>query len=383
MQTRTHHALTVSAIGLGCYGLSGAYGPPDIEGYVRTLRRGHELGITFYDTAHAYGDAERILGRAVAPFRDEVVLATKIGMKQGTRSSLAPDDIRASCEDSLRRLDTDRIDLFQIHYDDPATPVAAVVETLEGLKQAGKIRHYGLGHLAPDRAAAFLAQGDVTTILMELSAVATESRATLLPLCAAYDAAAIAFSVTGRGLLTGAYGPDHRFASGDIRALDPLFQRERFASGLRVAARLAEIGARHDRTAAQVAIAWVLAQPHVLCALTGPSQVTHLEENAAAAGWVFPPEEQQALDAMLDAEREGMAEAQAASVRQIVTQPLPADPGAAFIDLVYALETTLQLGWATEAEILPLFQELFDLRGCAEHEPLARIQEEARRMRDA
>jgi aryl-alcohol dehydrogenase-like predicted oxidoreductase len=380
MHTRTHHPLTVSAIGLGCYGLSGAYGPPDVAGYVRTLQRGHELGVTFYDTAHAYGDAERILGEAVAPFRDEVVIATKIGMKEGVRASLAPDEIRASCEESLRRLCTDRIDLFQIHFDDPVTPVKTVIETLDGLKQAGKILCYGLGHLSPERAIAFLEQGTVSTILMELSAVATEGRATLLPLCARYGATAIAFSVTGRGLLTGAYGPSHRFASDDIRALDPLFQRERFASGLRVAARLAEIGSRYGRTAAQVAIAWVLAQPHVLCALTGPSKVAHLEENLAAADWTLPAGEQDALDAALDAEREGIAGEQAASVRRILAEPLPADPNAAFTDLVYALETALQIGWASEEEILSVFQTLFDLRGCADSEALVPLQESAREL---
>ena len=380
MHTRTHHDLVVAAVGLGCYGLGGAYGPPDVAGTVRTLQRGHELGVTFYDTAHAYGDAERILGDAVAPFRDEVVIATKIGMKEGARSSLAPDDVRTSCEDSLRRLKTDRIDLFQIHFDDPVTPVETVIETLEGLKQSGKIRAYGLGHLAPDRATAFLEQGTVATILMELSAVATESRATLLPLCARYDAAAIAFSVTGRGLLTGAYGAGHRFTAEDIRALDPLFQRERFASGLRVAARLAEIGARHGKTAAQVAIAWVLVQPHVLCALTGPSKVAHLEENLAAADWPLPREEQDALDVALEAEREGIAGEQAASVRRILAEPLPADPDAAFTDLVYALETALQLGWAAEQAIMPLFLALFDLRGCADPEALAPIQEGAREI---
>jgi aryl-alcohol dehydrogenase-like predicted oxidoreductase len=380
MHTRTHDRLNVSVIGLGCYGLSGAYGPPDVAGYVRTLRRGHELGVTFYDTAPAYGDAERVLGDAVAPFRDEVVLATKIGMKQGARSSLAPDDIRASCEASLRRLRTDRIDLFQIHFDDPATPAADVIGALDELKQAGKILCYGLGHLSPERAVAFLTQGTVATILLELSAVAVESRNTLLPLCTRYGAAAIAFSVTGRGLLTGAYGPGHRFTSEDIRALDPLFQRERFASGLRVAARLSEIGSRYGRTAAQVAIAWVLAQSHVLCALTGPSKVAHLEENLAAADWLFPPEELAALDAELEAERRGMAEAQVASVRHILTHPLPAEPVAAFVDLVYALETALQLGWVSEEQILPTFQALFELRGCADPEALVHIQEEAREI---
>ncbi len=186
--------------------------------------------------------------------------------------------------------------------------------------------------------------------------------------------------MTGRGLLTGAYGLHHRFSPDDIRTFDPLFQRERLASGLRVAQRLAEIGARYGKTAAQVAIAWVLAQPHVLCALTGPSKPAHLVENLAAADWKIPPDELASLDAYLETEREGIAAAQATSVRHILSDPLPADAGAAFTDLVYAFETALHLGWVTEGEIMPTFQVLFDLRDSADLDALSRIQVEARSL---
>ncbi len=370
MKTRTHHGFTVSEIGLGCYGLSGAYGPPDVASYTKALRRGHELGVTFYDTARAYAsgevDGERVLGEAVAPFRDEIAIATKIGVKDGAVADLSRETIVASCEESLRRLETDRIDLYQIHYDDPETPVPAVIDALEDLKQAGKIRHYGLGHLSPERAAEFLASSDVLSILMELSAVARHAQRTLIPLCERYDAAAIAFSTTGRGLLTGAFGPGRggppQFAPGDIRRLDPLFQRERFDSGLRVAAYLAALGEQLNRTPAQVAIAWVLAQPHVLCALTGPSTVAHVEENVGASGWTVPGETLAALDAFLAEEEARLASAQQASVIRILSQPLPERPEEAFVDLVYAIETAILLGHVDEQAVLPIFQELFALR---------------------
>lgn len=390
MRTRTHRSFTVSEIGLGCYGLSGAYGPPDVAAYTQALRRGYELGVTFYDTAPAYAsgvaDAERVLGEAVAPFRDEVAIATKIGVKESAAADLTREIIVASCEESLRRLGTDRIDLYQIHYDDPATPVPAIIDTLEGLKQAGKIRHYGLGHLSPERSADFLAAGDVLSILMELSAVARHAQRTLVPLCERYDAAAIAFSTTGRGLLTGAFaGRDDPppFAPGDIRALDPLFQRERFDSGLRVAARLAEIGEQHGRTPVQVAIAWVLAQPRVLCALTGPSTVAHVEENVAASGWRFPEEALAELDGFLAQEDARLARAQQASVARILNEALPESPEKAFVDLVYAIETAILLSRVDEPAVLPVFQELFALRKRLDAEAasdLAAIQERLRAL---
>lgn len=363
MHTQSHQGLTVSQIGIGCYGLSGAYGPPDIESTRRTLHRAYELGVTFFDTAHAYGDAERVLGEVVAPYRDEIVLATKIAVPDGLRPSLAHDTVRASCEDSLRRLQTDVIDLYQVHFDDTTTPVADAIATLEALKAEGKIRTYGIGHLPIDRAEQFLAEGTVFSMMMELSAVARTARQTLLPLCARYDAAVLAFSVTGRGLLTGRYRPGTppRFADGDIRRLDPLFQRERFASGVRVAEQLRAIGARYDRTPAQVAIAWVLAQPQVLVALTGPSQVHHLEENVAAADWTFPEDELAALEAELAAEDVRLAAAETEAVHQIIASPLPGDLEAAFVDLVYAVETAITLGWVEETRVMPVFRELFAL----------------------
>ncbi|MGC9347166.1 MAG: aldo/keto reductase [Anaerolineae bacterium] len=384
MNYRTHGGLTVSAVGVGCYGLGGAYGPPDVARYAKTLRRAYELGVTFFDTAHTYGDAERILGEVIGPFRDEVVISTKIAVREGARPSLARADIVTSCEESLRRLGIDRIDLYQVHFDDPQTPVADVVETLEALRDEGKIRRYGIGHLSPGRAEKFLAQGDVFSVMMELSPVARISQQTLLPVCQRYDAAAIAFSVTGRGLLTGRYSPGERptFAPGDIRNLDPLFQRERFASGLRVAGELREIGERHGKTPVQVAIAWVLAQPQVLVALTGPSSVAHLEENLAAGDWPLPEAARVELDDFLAQEEDRLAEAQAASVREILTQPLPKEPAKAFTDLVYAIETSILLGWVEERTVLPVFQHLFGLRDTLDEGGKAALDQVQHRLRD-
>lgn len=362
MRYRDHDGIRMSEIGVGCYGLSGAYGDVDVEAYKATLRRAYELGVTVFDAAEAYGDAERVLGEVVRPFRHDVLVATKVGVREGLKPNLSAAYVTEACEASLRRLGMACIDLYQVHFDDPDTPVAETIGALEGLIKVGKIRRYGVGHLPLPRVIQYMEEGDVFSVLMEFSAVARGAREQLLPLCEERDVAAIAFSVTGRGLLTGRFTGTHLFPDGDIRQIDPLFQRERFRSGLRVADKLAELGARYGRTPAQTAIAWVLAQPGVTCALTGPSSIDHLEENLAASGWTIPDEELADLDAWLDRERRRLTRAQRSSVSQILAAPLPADPEQAFHDLVYVMETAILLDEVAEREVLPLFHELFALR---------------------
>ena len=373
MEYREHDGFRISEIGVGCYGLSGAYGTKDPEEFKRMIRRAHELGVNFFDTAEAYGDAERILGEAIRPFRSEVYIATKVGLREGTEPSLSREYVQRACEESLKRLGTDHIDLYQVHFDDPETPVEETVEALEGLVRAGKVRRYGLGHLSTERVELYFELGNVFSVLMELSAVARESRERLLPLCRAHSVGAIAFSVTGRGLLTRRFQERPQFEPGDIRNIDPLFQRERFQSGLRVAAKLAKLGKRYGKTPAQVAIAWVLAQPGVICALTGPSTVAHLEENVGGSGWRLAPEDLEELEAFLKQEDMWLEKEQRASVERVLQGPLPQDPSQAFTDLIYVIETALSLELTTEKEILPLFQELYGLRASLDEDAIPQL----------
>ena len=360
MDYRYHAGEAISEVGLGCYALSGAYGPHDPDAFCGVIRRAYELGVNFFDTADIYGPAETILGQAVAPFREEVLIATKVGARSDGKPDCSPEHVIASCEASLERLGTSVIDLYQIHFDDPETPVAETLGALEQLKVAGKIRHYGVGHLPPERLRSYLSEGQVFSVLVELSAVARSARDHVLPLCRQHDAGVLAFSVTGRGLLTGKIQADHIFAEGDIRQIDPLFQRERFRSGLRTAGTLKAIGERHGRTPAQVAIAWVLAQPGVVCALTGTTSMAHLEENLAAAGWNIPAEELAEFERFLTEEDGRLHEAEVREVAAILEKPLPTS--SAMTDLVCVLETLVHLGVAEETEILPLFHRLLSCR---------------------
>jgi aryl-alcohol dehydrogenase-like predicted oxidoreductase len=361
MQYRTHKGQKLSEIGIGCYALSGVYGKKDPEQFIGLLQRAHDLGVTFFDTADIYGPAEDILGRAVAPFRDQVWIATKVGAKVDGRPDCSAEHVLSSCEQSLQRLQTDYVDLYQIHFNDPHTPVEETVKALEKLKAAGKIRHYGVGHLPPSRVEAFFDAGEVFSALVELSAASRGARQRVLPLRRDHDVGVIAFSATGRGLLTGVIGPGHVFEEGDIRGrLDSLFQRERFASGLRVAERFRALGAKYGKTPVQVAIAWVLAQPSIICALTGPSTIPHLEENLGGSGWTIAPDDLEELEQLFREEDERLRQEQVQSIRAILEQEL--DSGNAFADLVYLFETLIELKLAAEEEILPLFQRLWALR---------------------
>jgi aryl-alcohol dehydrogenase-like predicted oxidoreductase len=362
MRYRTHHGVEISEIGIGCYSLSGVYGKKDLAAYRQMINRAYEMGVNFFDTADAYGDAEQILGETVKPYRHKVLLATKVGVKEGIKPDLSRAYVKQACQDSLRKLGTDYIDLYQVHFDDPDTSVEETVGALEELVRGGAIRHYGVGHLPIERITDYIKWGSLFSVLMELSAVAQDGRQVLLPVCRKHGVGGIGFSVTGRGILTGKYQVGHQFETGDIRHIDPLFQRERFQSGLRVAEVLTEVGHRYDKTPVQVAIAWVLAQPGTICALTGPSTVTHLEENLGGSSWVISPDDLAEIDRYLNEEDTRLKGEQRGSIGRLLTQPLHEDPSQAFVDLIYIIETAVQLGEITEAEILPLFHELYRLR---------------------
>lgn len=361
MKYRQHRDWRISEIGFGCYGLSGAYGTVDKDAFIDTIWAAHEQGINFFDTAQGYGDAESFLGKAVAPFRDEVYVATKLSGENG-RTDLSRDSVRQACETSLKRLNTDVIDLYQVHFDDPDTPVLETIAALESLVEDGKIRQYGLSHLSLSRVRIYAEYGDPFSMLLELSPVARTSTQTLIPVCEKHDIAVFAFSITGRGILTGRYSSDHVFETGDIRRMDPLFKRERFESSIRIQEYLSGMSTRYGKTAVQLGIAWVLAQPQVVCALTGTSSPEHLAENAAACQITLNLGDLQAMNRFLADEEERLAIKQRKTVHRLLTQPLANEPEQAFNDLVYILETAIMVGDVEEEDVIAAFRELFTLR---------------------
>lgn len=356
-----HKDFTVSEIGVGCYSLSGVYGKKDINEFRNMINRAYELGVNFFDTAEAYGNAEEILGEIVKPYRKNVYIATKVGIKEGMVPNLSEDYIKHACVDSLNHLKTDYIDLYQIHFDDPNTPVENTINALENLKKEGKIRQYGVGHLPADRVKRYFKIGSPFSLLMELSAVAREARERLLPLCKEYNVGAIAFSTTGRGILTGRFQKGKQFEAQDLRNIDPLFQYERYESALRVTDEFVRIGEKYGKTSAQVAINWVLSQTNVICALTGPSTIPHLEENIGASGWSISKDDLVELEIFFSKEDVSLRDTQKKTLERILQSALPEEPFKAFTDLVYAIETAILLDLTTEKDIMPVYQTLLGI----------------------
>ncbi|MEF8874205.1 MAG: aldo/keto reductase [Candidatus Thermoplasmatota archaeon] len=373
----------ISELGMGCYALSGVYGEVDKRKFQATLDHAESLGINYFDTAETYGEeAERILGEVIKPYRDDIILSTKIGASpENEKPPLSRENVKASCERSLERLQTDNIDIYFVHFDDPKTEVSETVEALDELKEEGKIRHYGVSHLPVKRIEEYLKEGDVSFCMMELSAAARESRKKLLPLCREHGAEAIAFSVTGRGILTGRFDGSETFEKNDLRNMDPLFKKERFRSSLRVTEKLEEIGEKYEKTPVQVAINWVLSQEGVISALTGTSSKDHLEENAGGTGCRLEKSDLDELESFLEKEDEVLERRE----NEIIEEVLNTEPSngleEAFNDLVYVMEVSGSRGIVDESEIEPIFRKLFSLRKKGELDR-AKIKETHERLKE-
>lgn len=361
MNYRFHKNFKISEIGIGTYSLSGVYGNKDLNEFKRMINKAYEIGINFFDTAEAYGNAEVFLGECVKEFRKNIYIATKVGIKKGITPNLKEDYIISACEESLKNLKTDYIDLYQIHFNDPFTPVEETVNALEKLRRGGKIIEYGVGHLPIDRTEEYLKLGNPFSLLMELSAVARESRKDYLPLCEKYNIGVIAFSTTGRGILTGRFNKEKKFEPQDIRNFDPLFQYEKFESGLRIYDKFKELSQKYDKTPVQIAINWVLCQKNIISCLVGPSNVEHLEENAQASEFKLSEEDLIELEKFFEKEDEKLKEDGQKRIKKILSEPLSDDFFKTFKDLVYVMETSLSLKLTSEEKIFPIFQEVFGL----------------------
>ncbi len=283
--------LDVSRIGLGAMGMSHGYtgSGTDDEESVRTIHRALELGVTFIDTAEIYGPYinEELVGRALKGRRDEVVLATKFGMVShagggpGTVDS-SPANIRTAVEGSLKRLGTDRIDLYYQHRVDPGTPIEETVGALSELVAQGKIRHIGLSEAGPDTIRRAHAVHPVTAVQSEYSLFTRDPEARVLPVLRELNIGFVPFSPLGRGFLTGKIRSTDQFDPSDFRNDNPRFTDENFQHNLRLADEVASVAAQAGVTPAQVALAWLLAQGDTIAPIPGTRRVARVEENTGA-----------------------------------------------------------------------------------------------------
>ncbi|SAK88230.1 aldo/keto reductase [Caballeronia arationis] len=297
--------LEVSAIGLGCMGLSFGYGPATEKTQgIELIRAAFERGVTFFDTAECYGPFvnEELMGEAVAPFRDQVVIATKFGFTDGDSKQpldSRPERIRAVAEASLKRLKTDRIDLFYQHRVDPNVPIEDVAGTVKDLIREGKVKHFGLSEAGAQSIRRAHAVQPVAALQSEYSMWWREPETTVLPTLEELGIGFVPFSPLGKGFLTGAIDANTTFDKTDFRNVVPRFSEENRKANAGLVEVVGKIADTKGATRAQIALAWLLAQKPWIVPIPGTTRLHRLEENVGAAAVELSAEDLSAIESAL------------------------------------------------------------------------------------
>ena len=311
MEKRKLGDLEVSAIGLGCMGMSAFYGETDTEESEKTIQRALELGVNFIDTAQLYGPLtnEELVGRAVKGHREEYVIATKFARRTddatpGDLGSLGPldgsaDHVQKSIDGSLQRLGTDYVDLYYQHRVDPNVPIEETVGAMAELVEAGKIRHIGLSEAAPETIRRAHEVHPITAVQTEYSLWTRDPEPEILPTCRELGIGFVPYSPLGRGFLSGRFSDPNELDDDDFRRYGPRFTGENLEANKRIVAKVEEIASEKGITSAQLAIAWVLAQGEDLAPIPGTKRRSYLEQNAAAADVELTSEDLERIDAEL------------------------------------------------------------------------------------
>jgi aryl-alcohol dehydrogenase-like predicted oxidoreductase len=296
------HGPEVSALGLGCMGLSFGYGPPTEKSQaISLIRAAFELGVSFFDTAEAYGPFtnETLLGEALAPFRQQVVIATKFGFAQGDAQKgldSRPLHIREVVEASLKRLNTDVIDLLYQHRVDPNVPIEDVAGTVKALIAEGKVKHFGMSEAGANTIRRAHAVQPVTALQSEYSLWWREPEAEVFPTLEELGIGFVPFSPLGRGFLTGAINDKTELDKNDFRNVIPRFTPEARKSNQTLVALLGEIATQRKATSAQIALAWLIAKRPWIVPIPGTTKLHRLEENLGAAALDLSAQDLQAIE---------------------------------------------------------------------------------------
>ncbi|MDT4897373.1 MAG: hypothetical protein QOH25_2450 [Acidobacteriota bacterium] len=307
MQNRKlgNNNLEVSALGLGCMGMSYGYGPAhDKKEMISLIHTAVERGVTFFDTAEAYGPFtnEELVGEALAPFREQVVIATKFGFAGGNSQgglNSQPENIRKVAEAALKRLRTDRIDLFYQHRVDPEVPIEDVAGTMKDLIQEGKVKHFGLSEAGAQTIRKAHAVQPVTALQSEYSLWWREPEAEILPTLEELGIGFVPFSPLGKGFLTGKIDENTTFDSTDFRNIVPRFSPEARKANQALVDLLGKFAEQKDATPAQIALSWVLAQKPWIVPIPGTTKLHRLEENIKAVDVELTPDDLREIDGII------------------------------------------------------------------------------------
>ncbi len=297
--------LQVSAIGLGCMGMSDFYGAHEDEPSLRTLQHALDVGVTFWDTSDMYGVGhnESLIGRALAGRRDAVVVATKFGVKRGADGSFLgidgrPEYVKAACERSLGRLGLETIDLYYQHRVDRGVPIEETVGAMAELVKEGKVRHLGLSEASPATLEKATAVHPIAALQTEYSLWTRDLEAEILPACRRLGIGLVAYSPLGRGFLTGAIKRVEDLAPDDWRRNNPRFQGENFARNLELLAEIEKLAAEKGVSAVQLALAWVLSRGEDVVPIPGTRRIARLDENLGALAVELSPEDLAKIEAV-------------------------------------------------------------------------------------